>query len=344
MLSIFFYYIFYYRRFGLGDALRVVAATVTLLLAGCATAPREAPAIFTRGAADASPASSSPLMLTPMLSLTGARLAAAADRTGTPSPQAGALGFTRFIRPLALAARGGEVVIFDAGAGTAYRFDPAQNLMTAIRSVPVPAGTQLAMGADYSLYVIDQPGRRVLRVGRNGQVIASYSDAVNLQRPVDVAVDDARGLVIVADGGYNQLVAFHALGGASYLISLRTAERVHAVGAIALGADAIYVSDPLCRCVARVGYNGGVLGSFGHDVLGLPGALAVDRYQRVFVVDQFDRTLKVFERGRLIDSVPARRLGVQQIDDVWIDDSMLYVADGLSGRVEALRISVPRGR
>jgi hypothetical protein len=322
-----------------------MAVACALLLGGCATAPREPPAILSGGASGAPSSTALPLTLTPMLSLTGARLAAAADRTGTPSPQAGPLGFTRLIRPLAVAARGGEVVILDAGAGAAYRFDPAQNLMTALRNVPVHPGTQLALGADYSLYVIDQPGRRVVRIGRNGQVLATYGDPANLQRPVDVAVDDARGLVIVADSGYQQLLAFHALGGAAYLITLRGDERnrVQAVGAIALGSDAIYISDPLCRCVARVGYNGGVLGTFGQDAVGQPGALAVDRYQRVFVVDQFERALKVFERGRLIETLPARRLGVQQIDDVWIDDSLLYVADGLSGRVEALRISPARG-
>lgn len=320
------------------------AVLCSVWLASCAAPPREAPPSLSGGPADPRVQASGAPALSAVYSLTGARLVAAADRTGTPSPAAGALGFTRFIRPLALAARGGEVVILDSGAGAAYRYDAALNVMSALRGVPVHPGTQLALGADYSLYVIDQPGRRVLRVARNGQVVATYSDSANLQRPVDVAVDDARGLVIVADGGYNQLMAFHPLGGAATILHVRGAAGagMQAVGHIAAGPDAIYVTDPLCRCIARVGYNGGVLSSFGQKALAQPGPLAVDRYQRVFVIDAFEQVLKVFHHGKLIDTLAARRFGMQQIDDVWIDDNMLYVADGLAAKVEALRVAVPR--
>jgi hypothetical protein len=333
-----FYYYFFMALRAAGGVAGMTAIAIALLLAGCESTPREAPAGVASGTVKPRPA----LSLTPWLSLTGARLSLAPDRTGTPSPRAGALSVTRFMRPLALAARGGDLVILDSGTGAAYRYDAALNIMSALGGVPAQAGTQLAMGADFSLYAVDQQGRRVLRIARNGQVLASYRDAINLPRPVDVAVDDARGLVIVADGTFNHLVAFHALGGASYVIPLRGAGgRPHAVSAIALGADAIYFADPLCRCVARVAYNGGVLATFGQDALAQPGALAVDRYQRVFVIDQFERALKVFERGILIATLPASRFGMQQIDDVWIDDSVLYLADGLGARVEAQRLSAP---
>jgi hypothetical protein len=343
-ISICFYSVFYFRRWGIPWCCAALASAV-MLIAGCATAPREAPPSLRGGAADVQAGVTPALALSPWLSISGARLVAATDRTGTPSPAAGALGFTRFTRPIAIAARGGDLVILDAGAGVAYRHDAALNMMSALRGIPVHPGTQLALGADYSLYVIDQPGRRVLRVARNGQVVTTYSDAANLQRPVDVAVDDARGLVIVADGGYNQLLAFHALGGAATILHVRGAAGaggMQAVGHLALGRDAIYVTDPLCRCVARVGYNGGVLNLFGQNDIGNPGPLAVDRYQRVFVIDQFEQVLKVFLQGKLIDTLPARRLGVQQLDDVWIDDNVLYVVDGVGARVEALRMSVPR--
>lgn len=321
-----------------------VAVACSLGLAACAGPPRAAPPSLSGGAAD--PRAPAPLTvaLTPLYSINGARLAVGSDRTGTPSAAAGAQGYTRFMRPLAIAARGGDVVILDSGAGAAYRYDAAQGSMSALRGVPLHPDTQLALGADYSLYVIDAPGRRVLRLARNGRSVATYSDPANLQRPVDVAVDDARGLVIVADGGYNQLLAFHALGGAATIIHVRGAAGtgLQAVGALALGPDAIYVTDPLCRCIGRVGYNGGVLGLFGQNALGQPGALAVDRLARVFVIDQFERAIKVFHQGRLLDTLPARRFGMQQIDDIWIDENLLYVVDGLSAKVEVLRVSAAR--
>lgn len=320
-----------------------MSASAVMLMA-CATAPRDVPPAFSGGAAADQPALSQRPSFSPWLSLTGARQVAASDRTGTPAAAAATLGYTRFIRPVALAARGGEVVILDAGAGTAYRYDAALDLMTALGGVAVHPGTQLALGADYSLYVIDPPRRRVVRVARSGQQLTHYASA-DLQRPVDVAVDDARGLVYVADGGYNQLLAFQMLGGAATVIHVRGGEgaRLQAVGNIALGPDAIYVADPLCRCLGRVAYLGGVLSTFGHDTVGAPGPLAVDRNRRVFVIDQFARVLKVFHQGRLIDTLPPRRFGLQQIDDLWIDDNVLYLADGLSGRVAAQRIAVAGG-
>lgn len=340
MLSICFYLLFLFHRPARRWCGAMLVASVSLMT-GCATAPREPPPALSGGAARA-PGAPGTLSLTPWLSLTGARLVAGVDRTGTPAPSAGGLGFTRFIRPLALAARGGEVVVLDAGAAVVYRYDAALSQMSALRGVPVQQGAQLALGADHSLYVIDAPGRRVVRIARNGQVVASYADSANLQRPVDVAVDDARGLVFVTDGGYNQILAFHALGGAATVIHVRGTEgmRLQAVGHLALGSDAIYVTDPLCRCIGRVGYNGGVLNTFGQDALGAPGPLAVDRYRRVFVVDQFERVLKVFYQGKLTETLVPRRFGMQQIDDVWIDNDVLYLADGLSGRVEAQRMAV----
>lgn len=339
MLSNCFYSIFFLRVQAARRRLTLSLACAPLLVA-CAGAPLEAPPAVR----DGTPRTLSTLSLTPWLSLTGGRLVAGVDRTGTPAAGAGALGFTRFVRPVALAARGAELVILDAGAGAAYRYDAALSQMSALRNVPVHPGTQLALGADFSLYVIDQPGRRVLRVARSGQVVATYG-GVDLQRPVDVAVDDARGLVFVADGGFNQVLAFHALGGAATIIHVRGGEgaRVQAVGHLALGPDAIYVTDPLCRCIGRLGYNGGVISAFGEGALGAPGPLAVDRFQRVFVIDQFERVLKVFHQGKLIETFAPRRFGLQQFDDVWVDDNVLYLADGLSGRVEAQRIAAPRG-
>ena len=321
----------------------LIAGAVTL--AACATAPREVPPAFGGGDALAQPVASQRPSYSPWLSLTGARQVGATDRTGTPAPTARAVGYTRFIRPVALAARGGEMVILDAGAGAAYRYDAALELMTALPGIPAHTGAQLALGADFSLYVIDPPGRRVVRVARTGQPLTSYGSA-DLQRPVDVAVDDARGLLYVADGGYNQLLAFHVLGGAATVLHMRGGAglRLQAVGNIALGPDAIYVADPLCRCLGRVAFNGGLLNTFGHDAIGAPGPLAVDRSQHVFIIDQFERVLKVFHHGRLIDTLPPRRFGMQQFDDVWIDGNVLYLADGLSGRVEARRMTVSGGR
>lgn len=301
------------------------------LSAGCASAPTGAPA--------REPAARQ--LASPWFTLTGARLAARTDATGTPALPSGAAPFTRLIHPVSVAAFGNDVYIADSGAARVYRFDFALNAMAALPGVSAHPGTRLAVGRDFSLYVLDPPGRRVLQFARSGRLLATFDDSVNLGRPVAIVADEASGLVLIADGLYNQIVAFHPLGRASYVIALRGDERnrVLRIGGFALGSDALYLSDPLCRCVARVARDGMVLDTFGHHQIGQPGAIAIDRHQRVFVADLFNSSLKVFLRGSLIHDLPAAALGVAQINDLWISEDFLFVADGVGARVVALRLA-----
>lgn len=315
-----------------GDILFVVLA---LSLAGCAGAP-------INGAARQDAAQA---LVTPWFTVTGARLTASADPTGMPALRSGPAPFTRLIHPVAVAALGNDVYIADAGAGRVYRFDPALNIMTALAGVPVHPGTRLAVGSDFSLYVLDPVQRRVRQFARNGQPVATFGDAINLGRPVAMIADAARGLLLVADGLYNQIVAFHPLGRASYVIALRGDNRnsVLRIAAFAQGADAFYVSDPLCQCIARVARDGAVLDTFGHHQIGQPGAIAVDGHQRVFVADAFNASVKVFQRSVLIREFAAGTLGLAGISDLWISDGLLYIADGAGARVAALRLMTPHG-
>lgn len=316
---------------------RLIASCVVMALAGCAVSPDGAPG---KGAGAAS---GEQRLATPWLTLTGARFAQAADAGGTPSLRSGPLAYQRFISPSAVAALGNELYIVDAGAGAVFRFDLALSAMTPVKGVAAHTSTQLFVASDFSLYALDVQNRRVLQFARSGQLLATFGDNVNLARPVDVVVDEARGLVLVADGVFNQIVAFHPLGRASHVIHLRGDERnrVLSIAALAVGADALYVSDPACRCIARVARDGAVLDTFGHHAIGQPGPLAVDRYGRVFVVDRFDRSLKVFARGRLVASVTAASLGLLQLSDLWIYDGWLVIADAAGARVELMRLAPP---
>ena len=316
----------------------LLAAFASLALAACAVQDRASGVGRDVGHAAASH------VLSPLLALSGARLAPAADRTGTPLPRAGAAPLTPFVHPVAAAILGNDLYIADSGAGKVFRFDVTLDVMTVVQPAPAALGTRLAVGSDFSLYVLDPPRRRVLRLGRNGQLLATFADDLNLSRPIALAVDDARGQVWVADALYHHLVAFHPLGGAAQVIRLRGDDRnrVMSISAMALARDAIHISDALCRCVAVVTRDGVVRVTYGHHDIGQPGAIAIDRHQRVFVADVFDRSIKVFAGGRLVDTVPAAALGVREVSDLWVSESRLVIADGAGARVVVMRIALPR--
>jgi hypothetical protein len=308
-----------------------MAAPAIVLIAACA-APSNAPS-----------ASGSRALLTPWLMLTGARISPVAETSGMPSLQAMALPFSRFIHPSAVAALGNDIYIVDSGAGAVYHLDVALNLMVRVQGISAFPATRLAIGSDYSVYAVDQQARRVVRFARGGQPLTSYSDASNLAQPVDLALDESRGRVLVADRMFNQIVAFNPLGRASYVIALRgdTRHRVMSIGAIAAAPEGIYVSDPVCRCVVQLAPDGTAVASFGYNEIGQPGAIAVDTHQRVWVVDTFDRSLKVFAKGRLVYRTTAADLGVTEVSAMWLDNGMLYLADGAGARIAALRLSPP---
>jgi len=309
-----------------------VALSTAILAGACAAgnAENETAAAAGDGAA----------LLSPMQSLPGARLATALDPNGTPSLAARLESFQRFVYPAAVAGRDSDIYIADVGRGAVYRYDRTLDVMAALPGIRARTGIQLYVGGDLSLYVLDPPGRRVLHYARSGQLLASFSDDVNLGRPVDVAVDEARGRVLVADGMYNQLIAFHPLGQASYVISLRNArEGALAIAAMAVGAQGIFLSDPLCRCVVQVSRDGVVLGTFGELELNQPGPIAVDLYGRVLVVDRFDSSLKVYLGGQLIEDLPATELGLRRIDDIWIDGARVILSDGSGAGVKLMRLA-----
>ena len=181
-----------------------------------------------------------------------------------------------------------------------------------------------------------------MRLSRSGQVLTSYAD-VNLARPVDIAVEEKGTHVLVADGVYGQIVAFHPLGRAAFVVHLRADERnrVLTINHFALGADAIYISDASCACVARVARDGTVLETFGHQLISQAGPIAVDRHQRVFVADHFDRSIKIFWHGKLIETVSGTATGVLQLTDLSVSGTTLAVADAGAARVHLMQIKPP---
>lgn len=272
--------------------------------------------------------------------VSGARIATGIDRSGTLLAAGGA-GYQPLVHPVSASGYGQSLYIADIGSGNLYRYDSAQNAMIAHAGLRAQAGMRVRVGGDYSLYVLDASARRVQQHSRSGQLVATYGDDVNLGRAVDFALDTARGRVLVADAMYNHLIAYHPLGRASYILPLRSdrGERVLGIAGIAIGGDTIYLSDPLCHCIVRVTPEGAIAGRFGTRELSQPGALAVDREARVYVVDAYNRTLKVFFADRLLATLRSEELGLQEISDLSVQDDWITLTDGAGARVQVMRIA-----
>ena len=280
------------------------------------------------------------LSFTPWQQLAGARLTTHTDAAGGPLPSTGAEPLVRFVRPSSVALVGGELYVIDSGLGKVFHIALASETMNAIPGAAAQVGVRGRAGNDRSLYLADPVRRNVLRYAPSGRLLQTLSAPTTiLGRPADLAIDGRRGLVLVADVSFNQLVFMPLLGGSAYpLLPQGQGPRLTKLEGVASGADGFYASDSLCRCITLYAPNGTIIAAFGQQTLRIPGAIAVDRNERVFVADRGDNSIKVYSGGRQIAFVPARQIGAAEIADLSVDEGALAVADGAGAQVLLLRV------
>ena len=255
----------------------------------------------------------------------------------------------RLQRPVAVAVRDHDVYIVDAGAERLYRFDDFTKRMTEVkdlRGVVTGDVPDIYVAADRSYYLADAGGRRVLHFDRNGRLVQTFKDSLNLARPVAVSVDEATGDVYVADGLFDHIMVFNSAGDPWRMMGDRGQEDGEFLNITGMtrGPDGVYVT-------ARLGKRGQVLDqdtgkflyAFDDDTVVFPNGIAVDNSNdRAYVSDFFDNSIKIFEHGHLLATVggtgasPGRFKGIA---DVTTDSGFLYVADSLNGRIQVFRIT-----
>lgn len=282
-----------------------------------------------------------PPLLTPWTTLSGAFIAAAPDLPSAQARQPHFLGYQTWLSPTAVAARGNYVYVVDGGRGQIFRYDLAQQNMAPFADYAAGNVAAIALAPDLSLYVADRQARQVLHFSVDGRLLQRFGNDLALARPVAVLLDQFSGNLWVADSVYNHVVVFNRLG---RVLSVLRSNQARGIAAMAQGPDGLYLLDPLSRQVVVIGPDGTDRYTLGQGTLKLPGALAVDRYNRVFVSDSFDNTLKVYEPGQLVTSVGgsgATPAFFNQIASLWIDQDMLYVVDRLNARIQTFRVAPP---
>ena len=281
-------------------------------------------------------------LLVPWQTITGGWLTAKLDQQGFPlpgSPQ----GFASLIAPSALAVRGADLYIADSGSRKLYRFDTATQNMSLMPGTEVLPWTQMQVGRDHSLYVLDSKRQTILHFTRGMQPLPTLGNfgagAVSLKSFV---LDVPLGQIVASDSISRRLVLFSPLGGSPQLWDTTTNE-FRAMGALATDGRIVYALDSACFCIAVMDDTGRLSERIGEGVLAQPRALAADRYGHIFVADNFDRTLKIFKGGTLYASYKAQTLGIIEISALAVDEDVIYIADAAGSRVISLRIQTPIG-
>ena len=127
----------------------------------------------------------------------------------------------------------------DSGRRQIFRYDSAQQIMTPFADYADGAMGNIAVASDLSLYVADINTQKVWHFSVNGSPPRSFTNALEITRPVAVLVDPSNGEVLVADSLLKHVVVFNSLG---RVLSVLRSDEARSIEAMASGPDGLYMS------------------------------------------------------------------------------------------------------
>lgn len=303
---------------------RLIIAALPLA-PGCAAPPDEP------GAAGAD----RPVRPVPVRRVQGGFLAPTVPGAPLPGvlPRPGSGMFVKLQMPTALALRGFDLAVADAASGRLWRADLSFQSLTPVAGAPVGPGTQLVLGADRSLWVLDPPARQVLRFAFDGRLMQTWRSAGGV--PAGVAVLDGGATLAVADTGFGQWLELRSGGAVALPVQPQRADgqRMLAMDGLAQGRAHLFVLDRAGAVVHRVQRDGRLLETLGAGALRQPVALVADRHDRVWVLEAGGRSVVLLASGQPPLQRSAAELGAQLIGGMAMDDRSLALSDRLVGEV-----------
>jgi len=248
---------------------------------------------------------------------------------GDPSNSSHTLGYAA-----AVAANGDDVYVVDQMSGNVLRINVSTGESRILAKLIDPTTHGLFVSRDRSIFVVDKFERAVRQLDDMGRTTRLFSDDNLLPEPVDVT-ETNWGDIVIADALNSRLVLFKPLANVFDVIGsnmrrLSVAQTLHAISAI---GNSVLVLDSGAGEVMRFNLNGNQIGSYGEDDLVLPTAFAVDQCGRLFVADGSRLGLHVSVLDMMVPPARAQQNTSipDNITDMWVDGSFLYIAAGSLG-------------
>lgn len=308
---------------------RPLMAIAGILLSGCVALT-----------ADSAEPAERPL-LTPRATLTGARVTTQANPVFGAAPMLWPSANQQWLSPTAVVSRNSFLYVLDSGRRQIFRYDSMRQVMSPFADYVAASVRGIAVAGDLSLYVLDADARQVLHFSIDGRLLRRFGNELEVARPVAMLLDESSGQLLVADSLYNHIVVFNNFG---HIVAALKPAAARSIEAMASGPDGLYLVDKLGRQVVVIDRDGEHRYAFGAGSLAHPNAIAVDRYNRVFVSDSFDNTVKIFEQENMVASIGgtgSTPAFFNRVTGLWLEHDMLYVADSLNGRIQIFQVAPP---
>ena len=253
----------------------------------------------------------------------------------------------RLMNPVAVGGVNNYLYIVDAGLRIVFRYDLVTNQIQPIGNVGaqfVGEPGNIYVAQDQTFYIVDSMGKQVFHFDEQGNVLEVVQDLANLSRPMDIAINELTGELLIADGSFSHVLVFNKFGKAVRAIGQRGTGpgRFRAITGMTVGEEGLFILDRLEIPVQVVTMNGDYKYSFGESHQTFPTAIAVNEDGIVYVADKSDNTIRIYQDAELLSvfggtgSAPGR---FRTITSMWVNNDLLYVADSMNMRVQVLRMS-----
>jgi len=248
--------------------------------------------------------------------------------------------------PIAIGAKGNLVYIVDASKPLVYRYNRASELITplySVNAVLLGIPNAITVDDDGSFYISDSFAKKVHHFNMQGELLRSYESPYNITSPVAVNIA-ASGNVLIADRLFGHVVVFNHNGQALRAFGEQGSGKGKLLEVIDMFStpNGIYVLDRLSESVKVFSEDGELLREIQRPEVIDPSAITVDHAERIYISDNFDDTIKVYNQSGLQETFGGN--GTQDgmfrlISDLHADNNFLYVADSGNDRVQVFLLN-----
>ncbi len=256
--------------------------------------------------------------------------------------------FIRFLQPSGFDFYNGDLYILDSARRTMFRYQPNGEKLIAVLDLGVytRANVESIVFGDKGYYFISEPmSSRILKFNAQNVLVDVYKDSANLANPKKLHYDDRQGKLYVSDSVYGRIIVISKSGKLLYALGKRGTAKGEFIRIsdfiINHDGDVIVTDSQGKKPMQLISNDGQFLQEYSRRVLDIPGAVAVDSQQRIYVANHSDDSIRIFVDGELrwrFGGSGVEPGEFRVVTQLTVHEDKLYVLDSLNRRIQVFQI------
>ncbi len=256
--------------------------------------------------------------------------------------------FLHFIQPSGFDVYNGDLYILDSARQAMFRYQPdGEKIITVLDLAVYLRGDADSLAfSDEGYYFISEPlSSRVLKFNDQNMLVDVYKDSANLANPTKLYYDNNQKKLYVSDGVFGRIMVFSKQGKPLYALGKRgtaKGEFIRISDFINNGNNVIVTDSLGKRPMQVISNDGEFVEAYTRRVLDIPGAIAIDAQERIYVADHSDDSIRIFLNGELrwrFGGSGADPGKFRVVTQMRVYEDKLYVLDSLNRRIQVFQVN-----